>query len=123
MQASHFLRPLLRGAGRHCPACGEGRLFTGYLKVQPTCEVCGHDNGRYPADDAPPYFTILLIGHLVVAPMLAFPLIWKWPALQVMALTLPVLVILTLLLLPRVKGAVVGFQCALAAQRGGGDPV
>ncbi len=42
-----------RGASQHCPNCGKGRLFRKYLKVQ-ACGVCGNDNTRYPADDAPP---------------------------------------------------------------------
>jgi uncharacterized protein (DUF983 family) len=52
-------RPLLTGVGRglarHCPNCGNGRLFDGYLRVRPICDSCGNDNDRYPADDAPPY--------------------------------------------------------------------
>ena len=119
MPAPRFFQALFRGVRRRCPSCGEGALFAGYLKVEPVCAACGHDNGRYPADDAPPYFTILLVGHLVVAPMLLFPFIWKWPPLVVMAITLPILVVVTLALLPRVKGAVIGAQCAIG---GGEDP-
>jgi uncharacterized protein (DUF983 family) len=75
--------------------------------------VCGHENGRYPADDAPPYFTILIVGHLVVAPMLIFPFIWQWPAGLVLAVTLPLLVAATLVVLPLVKGAVIGGHWAV----------
>ena len=101
-----------RGVRGRCPACGEGELFRSYLKVEPTCRVCANDNGRYPADDAPAYLTILLVGHLVVAPLLAFPFIWKSPVWLVLLLTLPSLLALTLVLLPRIKGAVVGFHWA-----------
>src|ERR1700721_2429514 len=99
---------LRRGLTRRCPACGAGRLFTGYLAVEDTCPACGHDNGQYPADDAPPYFTILIVGHVVVAPALCFSFIWTWPAGWVLAVTLPLIMAATLLLLPRVKGAVIG---------------
>ena len=105
---------LKRGAHGRCPACGQGRLFRAYLKVRPVCEVCGHDNGQYPADDAPPYFTILIIGHLVVAPLLAFHVIWTWPPGIVLAVLLPTLTVLSLSLLPIVKGAVVGLLWAVA---------
>ena len=107
------LKGLQRGFRRRCPNCGEGRLFAGYLKINPTCPSCGHANGRYRADDAPPYFTMLLVGHLVVAPMLAFPFIWEWPAAVVLGLTLPIVAGLTLGLLPLVKGAVVGLHWAV----------
>lgn len=111
---------LLRGVRRRCPECGQGRLFDGYLKVRPTCDVCGHDNGQYRADDAPPYFTILIVGHLVVGPLLAFPFIWQAPLWLVVGSTLPALLLLTLLILPRVKGAVVGFHWAVDARAPGG---
>jgi uncharacterized protein (DUF983 family) len=99
---------LERGCRGRCPNCGEGRLFKAYLKVDPICAHCGHDNGRYPADDSPPYFTILIVGHLVVAPLLAFPLIWTLPTGLMLAIILPTLAGLTLGLLPIVKGGVIG---------------
>ena len=101
-----------RGAAQRCPHCGQGALYRKYLKIQP-CPACGHDNTRYPADDAPPYFTILIVGHLVVAPMLFFPWIWQANTALVLATVLPTLMILILLLLPVVKGAVVGLHWAL----------
>ncbi|HEY0053673.1 MAG TPA: DUF983 domain-containing protein [Caulobacteraceae bacterium] len=103
---------LKRGARLRCPNCGEGKLFRAYLKVRETCEVCGHDNAQYPADDAPPYFTMLIVGHLIVAPLLLFPFIWEWPPFLVAGITLPLLAISCLLLLPVVKGAVVGVHWA-----------
>ncbi len=102
-----------RGLKHHCPNCGEGKLFRKYLKVQPECPVCRHDNAQYPADDGPAYFTILIVGHLIIAPVLVFPFIVEWPAGYVLAVTLPALVLFTLFLLPRVKGAVIGLQWAI----------
>jgi uncharacterized protein (DUF983 family) len=107
-----ILLGMKRGAALRCPNCGRGRLFRKYLKVQ-ACEDCGHDNARYPADDAPPYFTILLVGHLVVAPLLFFPWIWKADIWLVLGTVMPALLILTLLFLPIVKGAVVGVHWAI----------
>lgn len=109
---------LKRGLTLRCPECGKGRLLRGYLKVQAQCEVCGHDNAQYPSDDAPPYFTILIVGHLVVAPVLVFPFIWTWPAHLVLLTTIPSLTAITLFILPRVKGAVIGVQWAI--KKGGG---
>lgn len=112
MSAPIFLG-IRRGFCRNCPNCGHGRLFSGYLKVKPVCDDCGHDNGQYRADDAPPYFTMLIVGHLVVAPMLLFPFIWQAPVELVLAVTLPIVAALTLGLLPLVKGAVVGLHWAV----------
>ena len=107
-----------RGLIGRCPNCGQGKLFRAYLKVK-ACDVCGHDNTVYPADDAPPYFTILIVGHLVVAPLLIFPFIWQAPTALVLGTTLPFVALMTLILLPRVKGAVVGLHWALECR---GDP-
>ena len=111
------LTGLRRGLQRRCPNCDKGRLFHGYLKVEDTCPACGHDNGQYRADDAGPYFTVLLVGHLVIGPMLFFPFIWRAPIGWVLGLTLPPIAILTLVLLPIVKGAVIGAQWGMKAGR------
>ncbi|MDB5460508.1 MAG: zinc-finger protein [Caulobacteraceae bacterium] len=105
-----------RGMKMRCPNCGEGKLYRKYLKVQ-DCPVCGNENSLYPADDAPPYFTILIVGHLVVAPLLFFPFIWRSPTWLVLGTTLPALLALTMLFLPVVKGAVVGAHWALKPRR------
>jgi uncharacterized protein (DUF983 family) len=99
-----------RGLARKCPNCGQGALFSGYLKVRPVCEACGHDNGAYRADDGPAYFTVLIIGHLLVGPLLALPLVAAWNPLATVALFLPLVAIVTLALLAVVKGAFIGVQ-------------
>jgi uncharacterized protein (DUF983 family) len=109
------LQGLARGFRRRCPNCGEGRLFKGYLAVQPTCPACGHDNGQYRADDAAPYFTILVVGHLVIGPILIFPFILTAPLGLVLGTTLPALAVVTLALLPVIKGAVIGGLWAVRA--------
>jgi uncharacterized protein (DUF983 family) len=109
---------LWRGFSGHCPNCGKGPILHRYLKVTSPCPVCGHDNAQYPSDDAPPYFTILIIGHLVIAPLLLFPFVWQWSAAAVLALTLPTVCFLTLWLLPRVKGGVIGVQWAIHQREG-----
>ena len=103
-----------RGFMGRCPRCGEGKLFSAYLKVNDACPKCGEEFFHHRADDAPPYFTILVVGHIVGGLMLFveevndnLP-IWIhmaiWPALTV---------ILCLTLLPRFKGALIGYQWAL----------
>jgi uncharacterized protein (DUF983 family) len=115
--APSFLTGLKRGLLHRCPNCGDGRLYMRYLKVDPECEVCGHDLADYPADDGPAYFTILIIGHLFVAPLLLFPFIWKAPVGIVLPLTVLPLAALTLVLLPRVKGAVIGALWAIKLRK------
>lgn len=115
-----ILASLGRGLLGRCPCCGEGKLFWSYLKVQPHCPECDHDLARYPADDGPAYFTILIVGHLLVAPLLLFPIIWQAPATVVVPATLLPLCLFTLALLPRVKGAFIGLLYALGVKASDG---
>lgn len=109
--------PLLRSIGRglrhRCPSCGNGRLFGRYLKVEPACAACAHPLARYPADDGPAYLTIVLIGHLIIAPLLVFPIVWEAPLQYSLPIALGSLTAATLLLLPRVKGLWIGLMYAL----------
>ena len=93
-------------------------MFYRYLKISPDCGVCGHDLDQYPSDDGPAYFTILLVGHIVVLPLLLFPFVWRSPVAIVVPAVLVPLAGLTLLILPRVKGSVVGLLYALKVHRG-----
>ena len=114
---NRFWLGVRRGLAHRCPECGKGRLYRDNLKIEDSCEVCAHPLGEYRADDGPAYITILLVGHLVVAPLLLFPFIWQWPAAVVVPLTLGPLAALVLMTLPRVKGAFLG---ALWATKGTG---
>ena len=57
---------VLRGLRGRCPNCGRGRIFRAYLKVADRCSVCGEAFHHHRADDAPAYFVILIVGHMVV---------------------------------------------------------
>ena len=104
---------MLTAAMSRCPNCRQGRLYSKYLKVADQCARCGEELHHHRADDAPPYFTIFIVGHILVPLVLWTEKVWK-PELYVhFALWLPLAVIMTLTLLPVVKGAVVGLQWAL----------
>jgi uncharacterized protein (DUF983 family) len=110
-------RSMARGFIGRCPQCGQGAMFWRYLKVNAHCGACGHDLYQYPSDDGPAYFTILITGHLVVVPLLLFPIIWRAPLAIALPATLVPLAVFTLLFLPRVKGAVIGLHHALRISR------
>lgn len=103
---------LLRGARLKCPACGTGRLFRAYLKVADTCPDCQEALHHHRADDAPPYLTMVIVGHVIVAGVLALEQAVAPPQWLHMALWLPLTVLLSLVLLPRIKGSIVGLQWA-----------
>jgi uncharacterized protein (DUF983 family) len=99
-----------------CPNCGKGALYWRYLKVNGRCPVCEHELARYPADDGPAYLTILIVGHLVVAPLLFFPVVWRSNPAYSLPLVLLPLTVFTLALLPRVKGGWIGLMYALGVK-------
>jgi uncharacterized protein (DUF983 family) len=110
----NWVQGVLRGLRRVCPACGKGPLYRSYLKVEPRCRACGHELDSYRADDAPPYFTILVVGHLIVPSILMVQL-WAAPPEWVqLAVWLPLTVALTAALLPCIKGAVIGVHWAVS---------
>jgi uncharacterized protein (DUF983 family) len=102
-----------RGAGGKCPACGKGALFKKFMKVTDACAYCGAALYHQRADDAPPYFTIFIVGHILVPLVLIVERVWQPSYLVHAALWLPVTLGLTFALMPIVKGAVVGLQWAL----------
>lgn len=106
-------RSIRRGVAHHCPACGGGKLFRKYLKVAERCERCEHQLSQYPADDGPAYLTILLVGHLIVAPMLLFPIVWESSPWLSVPISLSSLAVVSLLALPRIKGGWIGLMYAL----------
>ncbi len=112
-----------RGLAGRCPACGRGRLFRGYLKLASACRVCGEDLSHARADDAPAYLTMLVVCHVVGAGVLfsdeAFP---HMPLMTAALFWVTVTMVVSLLILPRMKGAVVGQQWALCMHGFGGDP-
>ncbi len=103
---------MLRGLRRRCPHCGEALMFEGYLKVMDHCPVCSEELHHHRADDGPAYLTILIVAHI-----LGFVMHLMWVHLRpdplVMASVLAVgAVVLSLYLLPRLKGMIVGIQWA-----------
>lgn len=101
-----------RGFRRRCPNCGEAHLFDGYLKVVDTCPTCHETLSHHRADDGPAYLTILVVGHLL-APLIHITYTQFRPDPLVMATGLTIVcVALSLYLLPRLKGLVVGIQWA-----------
>jgi uncharacterized protein (DUF983 family) len=104
---------ILRGLWSRCPACGQGHMFRRYLKVADQCPSCGEALHHHRADDAPPYFTIAIVGHIVVGLMLAVEIAYRPPLWLHAAIWLPLTVILALVLLPPIKGALVALQWAL----------
>lgn len=104
---------MMRGARGRCPCCGEGRLFRGYLRVVDACGHCGAPLGRVRADDAPPYFTIFIAGHLLLPGVFWIERAYQPPMWLHMAVWLPLFALVCILLLRPVKGATLAWMMRL----------
>ena len=101
-----------RGFFSRCPNCGKGHLFRAFLKVSDQCEVCGEDFTHQRADDAPAYFVMLIVGHIVVPLMLLVETELTPPYWVHAVIWAPLTLIMALGLIQPVKGAIVGWQWA-----------
>jgi uncharacterized protein (DUF983 family) len=109
--------PLMTAIGRgllgRCPACGKTHLFNGYLRVTATCSHCNAPLGLARAEDAPPYFTILVTGHIVVPIMFAVDRMLAPSTLVMSAVFVPLTLVLALGLLRPIKGGTVGLMLTI----------
>lgn len=113
LPARDTARAAQNGMRGRCPHCGEGRLFRAFLKVNDSCPKCGEELHHHRADDAPPYVVITIVGHIVVFAMLLVEKTYR-PDLWIhIGLWVPLTIVLAILLLPPVKGALIGVQWAL----------
>jgi uncharacterized protein (DUF983 family) len=105
-----------RGFLGRCPSCGKTPLFRSYLNQVQSCSNCGAEFGRIQADDAAPWLTIIVVGH-VFLPLIFFvdmgavmPFwagVWVWAALFSG---------LSLIVLPRAKGMFIAILWVTRAQ-------
>jgi len=104
-----------RGFKRTCPNCASAPLFKTYLKSVDRCDTCGEDWGDVRADDGPAWATMLVVGH-VVAPLFPFVIFSKdlsdWAAILILC---TVATLLSLWILPKMKGLFIGFIWASGA--------
>jgi uncharacterized protein (DUF983 family) len=104
-----------RGLGLRCPACGEGRLLSGFLKPADACSACGEATGEIRADDGPAWATILILGHLVSPVFFVFATQDAQTSLIAFFAIAALVLAATALVLPRMKGLFVGLIWASRA--------
>ena len=80
------------------------------------CSACGEPYGHYRTDDAAPWLTILVVGHLTVPIILLCEMNFSLPLWLALGIYLPLIVGLTLFLLPRSKGVMAAVLWAMKAE-------
>lgn len=110
------LDAMARGFRRRCPRCGTGMLFEGYLTPRERCIHCNAETGRIYTADVAPYFTILIVGHIIVPLVLLIEKLATPPLLLQMTVWPLAALLLASWCLPRVKGCIMGLMWALDMQ-------
>jgi uncharacterized protein (DUF983 family) len=116
---------ILAGLSCACPHCGKGKLFRGFLTLQPHCQACGLDYGFADSGDGPAIFIMFLAGFIVVGAALITEIVYRPPYWVHAALWLPLIVIVTLGPLRPMKGLLIALQYHHRAEErrfGAGEP-
>jgi uncharacterized protein (DUF983 family) len=109
---------LAAGLAGRCPACGRGKLFSGYLALAPRCDVCGLDYSFAEAGDGPAVFVILVTGFIVVGAALFVEMAYAPPYWLHALIWGPLAILLPLLLLRSFKGVLIALQYKHKAEEG-----
>jgi cytochrome c oxidase subunit III len=117
-EARASVSPLAAGVLGHCPACGRGKLFSGYLTLAPRCTYCGLDYHFADSGDGPAVFVILVTGFIIVGAALIVEVLYQPPYWIHAVLWGSLAILLPLLLLRSFKGALIGLQYKHKAEEG-----
>jgi len=112
--ARSWVRAMLFGAQERCPSCGEGDIYQegGGMKVVNYCPHCEEELYHHRASGMTPWISAFLAAHVVIITAFIVEWLTNLPLLWVAIPALVSMCLLTALLLPRVKGALVGLQWA-----------
>ena len=102
--------PIMRGLAGRCPRCGKGKLFNGFLTLQPRCESCGLDLSFADSADGPAFFVMFFSGFVVAGSALAVEALYSPPFWVHAVLWIPLILITTLVPLRPVKGLMIALQ-------------
>jgi uncharacterized protein (DUF983 family) len=116
--AAFSLALIVSGILGRCPACGSGKMFSGYLTLAPRCKMCGLDYSFADSGDGPAVFVILVTGFIVVGAALYVEMVYSPPYWLHAALWGPLAILLPLLLLRSFKGVLIALQYKNKAQEG-----
>src|ERR1700760_3010680 len=105
-----LLQSVLRGLACKCPACGNGKLFSGFLTLRARCEACGLDYAFIDAGDGPAIFIIMIAGAIVVGAALVVEVKYQPPFWLHAVLWLPLILVTTLLPLRAMKSLLIALQ-------------
>ena len=102
--------PFRAGLTCKCPACGEGKLFSGFLDVVPECANCGQDFAAANSGDGPAVFIILIVGFAVVGLAFWVEATYSPPYWLQLTIWMPTILITSIGLLRPFKATLIALQ-------------
>ena len=93
-----------------CPACGEGRLFDGFLKVRSACGACGRDFSAVATGDGAATFIMQIAGGIVAFTALAVEIAYSPPIWLHLIVWVPLVGLLSLALMRPAKGLMIALH-------------
>ena len=103
-----------RGFRGRCPICGKSPLFLSYIKLRKKCKNCDTDFSCYRTDDGQAYCTIFVVGHIIIPLIVYLESSSSPPSFEFQIIFWPLLtIIFSSWLLPKMKGAFLGFQISV----------
>lgn len=115
--------PWVAGLRLRCPQCGEGKVFSAYLRIADKCSVCGADFKAADAGDGPAVFVILIVGAIVAPLLLILQVGFDLPDWLSLAITFLATIALCLLFLPPFKATLFALQWKHKAREATGRDV
>ena len=113
-----LVSPFAAGLACRCPRCGEGRLFSGFLKVAPVCESCGLELKFADSGDGPAVFVIFAVAPIVIALAFVVEALFHPAPWMHLVLWIPTIIVLSLLFLRPFKATMIALQYQRQAGEG-----
>ncbi len=102
-----------------CPRCGEGRMFSRWLKIADKCDVCGLDFRFASPDDGPAFFSLCIVAFPLVFLIVWFEVAVSPPFWVHLLTSFPLVSLGCILPLQPIKGWLVASQYVNKAQEAG----
>lgn len=102
--------PVFAGLTGHCPRCGQGKLFNGFIKLAPSCRSCGLDYAFADSGDGPAVFVILIAGFIIMGLLLWTEITYEPPFWVHLVIFLPLTLVVCLGMLRPLKGILIALQ-------------
>ncbi len=114
--------PITTGLSGHCPKCGKGKLFEGFITLAKSCKNCGLDFSFADAGDGPAVFVTLIAGFIVVGIALLVEVYYEPPYWLHLLVFLPLTLVVCLGMLRPLKGVLIALQFRNRAEQGRFEP-